>query len=645
MKHKNNKSKYNSYAPFNQGNYIRNLNKSKKLYMDEYDRLKQQINKRRQDREFHEVLSNYYNDFNKLSKKHPFLKNNGNYIKPKQPETFDFNQYELKKKNINALFFKYDNPENDLNFDLTDELINSMNDGNNKSFLNSFEIKQDYNKRLALHKKNEIKNNIDTNTNSNNANLYSLEKNVNLSIISDKNNNINQINNFPAKIEKEENEKNKMNINAQAELNKQENEIEDNIIIENYQDNKDINDKNAKVQLENKKEETQLNEIKEEQEDELTRYKNYLKENKFPCFEDFINPYNKTNFIPPSYIPEEPESEKNESESKKISEYNDFEDFDENKKENESNLKKSSINKDENAQLPNVENIINANSNEEYPIPKDNNFHDFRNEQKDENKEIKEIKEEDDYEDEKFDDIMDNDNKNNIINNDNNNNNNDNENYNNNDNKDKNQENENNENKNITESKEPEKINEYDNGELKMIDDIIKDDKYPQFDQIINPYYKTNYRPPDVFIQPETQDFEQPLVNENKETNSRVETPELVLSNDFRKSNKDENNKTEENKQNDDDIYNFKESFIKSSNNENYEIPNNEENIKEDENDRFNNNEEEKGNSMNNFGINNGNEFIPVEQMINSNFQPDNAVPEEIKEENEDQEFNDFEVS
>ena len=110
MKHKNNRSKYNSYAPFNQGNYIRNLNKSKKLYMDEYDRLKQQINKRRQDREFHEVLSNYYNDFNKLSKKHPFLKNNDNYIKPKQPETFDFNQYELKKKNINALFFKYDNP-------------------------------------------------------------------------------------------------------------------------------------------------------------------------------------------------------------------------------------------------------------------------------------------------------------------------------------------------------------------------------------------------------------------------------------------------------------------------------------------------------------------------------------------------------
>ena len=52
-----------------------------------------------------------------------------------------------------------------------------------------------------------------------------------------------------------------------------------------------------KIQLENKKEELELNEIKEEQEDELARYKNYLKENKFPCFEDFINPFNKTIYI------------------------------------------------------------------------------------------------------------------------------------------------------------------------------------------------------------------------------------------------------------------------------------------------------------------------------------------------------------
>ena len=618
MKHKNNKSKFNSYAPFNQENYKRNLNKSKKLYMDEYDRLKQQIYKRRQDREFHEVLSNYYNDFNKLSKKHPFLKNNQNFIKPKQQETFDYNQYEMKKKNINALFFKYDNSENDLNFDFTDELINSMNDGNNKSFLNSFEIKQDYNKRLALHKKNEIKNEFETDIN--NTNLYSLDKNINLSIISDQkqrktDDKINQIKNVPAKQTKED-EINKNNNSSEKQIN-QDNEIQNNLIIENYQDINDINNK-QKIQLENKKEELELNEIKEEQEDELARYKNYLKENKFPCFEDFINPFNKTNFIPPVYIPEEPESEKNESESKKISEYNDFENIEENKNENESNLKKSSVNKDENAQLPNVENIINSNSNMEYPNPLDNNFNNLGNEKKEENKE------EDNYEDEEFDDIIDIDKNNNDQNN------------------DRNPENEN---KSLKESKEPEKINEYNNGELKMIDDIIKDDNHPQFEQIINPYYQTNYKPPDVFIKPETQDFEQPLATENKETNSHIETPELALANDLDKKNEDEIKKIEDNMQNNDNIYAFKESFIKNSSNENDDNPNNDENLKEDDNNRFRNNEEEKGNSFNDLGINNRNQIIPVEQMINSDFQPDNAVEEEIKEENGDEEFNDFEVS
>lgn len=626
MKHNNYKTfkadeKLNFYsvAPVNKGFFKRNLNKAKKLYMDEYDRLQQQINKRRQDREFHEILSNYYNDFNKLSKKHPFLKNNQNFIKPKQQETFDYNQYEMKKKNINALFFKYDNSENDLNFDFTDELINSMNDGNNKSFLNSFEIKQDYNKRLALHKKNEIKNEFETDIN--NTNLYSLDKNINLSIISDQkqtktDDKINQIKNVPAKQTKKD-EINQNN-NDQEKQIKEDNVIQNDLIIENYQDINDINNKQPKIQLENKKEELELNEIKEEQEDELARYKNYLKENKFPCFEDFINPYNKTNFIPPVYIPEEPESEKNESESKKISEYNDFENIEENKNENESNLKKSSVNKDENAQLQNVENIINSNSNMEYPNPLDNNFNNLGNEKKEENKE------EDNYEDEKFDDIIDNDKNNNDQNN------------------DRNPENEN---KSLKESKEPEKINEYNNGELKMIDDIIKDDNHPQFEQIINPYYQTNYKPPDVFIKPETQDFEQPLATENKETNSHIETPELALANDLDKKHKDEINKIEDNMQNNDNIYAFKESFIKNSSNENDDNPNNDENLKEDDNNRFRNNEEEKGNSFNDLGINNRNQIIPVEQMINSDFQPDNAVEEEIKEENGDEEFNDFEVS
>ena len=168
--------------PVNQGFYNQNLLRAKKLYLTEYDRIKQQINKRREDYEFQKVLSNYYNDFNKLSKKHPYLNKCEKYDDPKDQNEIDFNQYEIKKKNINALFFKYDNKEDELNFDITDELIESMNDGDNKTLLNCFEIKEDYKRRLALNKMNNI-NDIS------NDNLLSEQKNENFSIISEQNKN------------------------------------------------------------------------------------------------------------------------------------------------------------------------------------------------------------------------------------------------------------------------------------------------------------------------------------------------------------------------------------------------------------------------------------------------------------------------
>ena len=47
-------------------------------------------------------------------------------------------------------------------------------------------------------------------------------------------------------------------------------------------------------------------------------------------------------------------------------------------------------------------------------------------------------------------------------------------------------------------------INRDENNELKMIDNIIKDEQYPLFEQLINPYYEAKYIPPDIFPKPET---------------------------------------------------------------------------------------------------------------------------------------------
>ena len=210
-----NKNKLYSYEdiPINKGFYSQNLLRAKKLYLTEYDRIKQQINKRREDYEFQKVLSNYYNDFNKLSKKHPYLNKCEKCDDPKDQNEIDFNQYEIKKKNINALFFKYDNKEDELNFDITDELIESMNDGDNKTLLNCFEIKEDYKRRLALNKMNNI-NDIS------NDNLLSEQKNENFSIISEQNKNKmeNKKNRFREEIKEEENlENNNLIYNLQSD--------------------------------------------------------------------------------------------------------------------------------------------------------------------------------------------------------------------------------------------------------------------------------------------------------------------------------------------------------------------------------------------------------------------------------------------
>ena len=69
-------------------------------------------------------------------------------------------------------------------------------------------------------------------------------------------------------------------------------------------------------------------------------------------------------------------------------------------------------------------------------------------------------------------------------------------------------------------------INEYKDDQLKMISDIVQDNKYPTFNQIINPYYQTNYLSPEVFIEEKTQ-VKENMESQNKKTESR-NTAELL---------------------------------------------------------------------------------------------------------------------
>ena len=562
-----NKNKLKSYEdiPVNKGFYNQNLLRAKKLYLTEYDRIKQQINKRREDYEFQKVLSNYYNDFNKLSKKHPYLNLNKceKYDDPKDQNEIDFNQYEIKKKNINALFFKYDNKEDELNFDITDELIESMNDGDNKTLLNCFEIKEDYKRRLALNKMNNI-NDIS------NDNLLSEQKNENFSIISEQNKN------------KMENKKNRF----KEEIKEEEN-LENNNLIYNLQ---------SDPLKKNQEKEIIINDIVEE-ENELVRYKKYLKENKYPVFEKLINPFIDINYIPPTFIPVEQKSEKDdENEQEENASYNSM-------KQNQ-----AEILNEENQKSENIENNF-----DDLNLDKQENLQKFKKESEIDENELE------DYDNYKFDEEI---NNNNINNNED-------------------------DNKLVKENK---------NGDLPMLNQMIKsENKYLTFGEIINPYNNVNYIPPNVFNEPDNKGEEkeeerkQTDKEEIKENKSKY-TVELAMENDLKNSENfnllQDKIKDNENPMLDDMIRNNKFDYnynIFSNNNPGY---NNDENDKEINN--INDTNKQDRVLLNQFGINNGNEFVSVQDMINKDYQNNNNNygKEVIKEENEDEdnEYADFEV-
>ena len=560
-----NKNKLKSYEdiPVNKGFYNQNLLRAKKLYLTEYDRIKQQINKRREDYEFQKVLSNYYNDFNKLSKKHPYLNLNKceKYDDPKEQNEIDFNQYEIKKKNINALFFKYDNKEDELNFDITDELIESMNDGDNKTLLNCFEIKEDYKRRLALNKMNNI-NDIS------NDNLLSEQKNENFSIISEQNKN------------KMENKKNRF----KEEIKEEEN-LENNNLIYNLQ---------SEPLKKNQEKEIIINDIVEE-ENELVRYKKYLKENKYPVFEKLINPFIDINYIPPTFIPVELKSEKDdENEQEENASYNSM-------KQNQ-----AEILNEENQKSENIENNF-----DDLNLDKQENLQKFKKESEIAKNDLE------DYDNYKFDEEI---NNNNINNNED-------------------------DNKLVKENK---------NGDLPMLNQMIKsENKYLTFGEIINPYNNVDYIPPNVFNEPdnkvEEEERKQTDKEEIKENKSKY-TVELAMENDLKNSENfnllQDKIKDNENPMLDDMIRNNKFDYnynIFSNNNPGY---NNDENDKEINN--INDTNKQDRVLLNQFGINNGNEFVSVQDMINKDYQNNNNNygKEVIKEENEDEdnEYADFEV-
>ena len=173
-----------------------------------------------------------------------------------------------------------------------------------------------------------------------------------------------------------------------------------------------------------------------------------------------------------------------------------------------------------------------------------------------------------------------------------------------------------------------------------MMDNIIKENKYHLFEHIINPYYQTNYNPPEVFIQPKNEKQEQSFKNINQEINSQIKTPELPLTKDLNEINNNKFPRIEVRIRSKNDP--LIENIIKNDS-DNQDIHINNEFEKKGEENIFQQNDVDNENLSNKMKNNDGNKFNPVEEMIKNNYQNNNQG--EIMEVNNDEnEYNDFEV-
>ena len=449
--------------------------------------------RKRKDREFNKLINNYYDDYNKFSKKHQFKPK----VTKKKEDNFDtnynYNKYEIKKKTLGNIFFAYDSKINaDPDYNITDNLINSMYNENNDTLIKSTAIKYDYEMRLNGFKKKKEKkkpqkyNNYLKEEDKNEIHEFKEEvtsgdqssSKKDFKVIKEKKEEEKEEKEEEKEKEEEEEEDDNINYLKNGDI-----DIDDNYL--KFRDNsnsdtpllKDILNKdfNSKYQPpkyivpqsvldeeeENKRKAEEMQNLYNLQKNqtlnkykdgELKRFQDIIKDNEYPCFEQLTNPYYQTSYIPPPCFPKMPEDEE-ESENELYG-YGDF-GFTEDNKEIEDEDEDQLIllsNQINNKEFPMFEHLIRNDfkgyyAPPLYKIPS----HIEKSIQKEKEKKQKEKEENEKNK------------ANNVLND----------------------------------------INQYDNKELKMLSNIIKSDEYPKFEQLIDPYYQTNYIPPEVFPKPQ----------------------------------------------------------------------------------------------------------------------------------------------
>ena len=244
--------------------------------MDEYNSSTNKTSRYCEEKKFNNLLSNYYEDFNKLKSKYKFTEEETEKTEPDVSEE----DFMIKRQSIDKIFSGDLFDLQDLNFDVTDNIINELPKENNFSLIKNTQIKEDYDFRLQGFLKNK---------------KYMIP---NDDKITDE-----EMENFNENEENNENEKN-INLKAKNELN---NKIEnEDVINENNENNLTEND-NKENDIKTIEEKEQIGYIENDTQFNLENNENYLKLNQpslnddLPLFMDIISCNNNIIYQVPFY--------------------------------------------------------------------------------------------------------------------------------------------------------------------------------------------------------------------------------------------------------------------------------------------------------------------------------------------------------
>ena len=458
----------------NKGSCI-NLNKSKTISKNKCCDIAKKYYRKKQDRAFNQLLNSYYDDYNKFKNRHKILS------KPLRAErtAFNYNLYELKKKNFNTLFFNYDLKNNeDFDFGFTDGLIKSMYNGKNYTLIKTKEIKNDYDMRLNEYENNNIMYNI----------YVDSDEDINIDTGEEKKIDFGEEIISGTESSKKPKKNNKFNrVKKIKEVSGDDENIfylkdGDQVIDDNYLDFKNKLYYNNTFPLFNEIINSNFNKdyeipiyktpqsaiygnnqnvidlstgqaLNKYKNGELKRFKDMIMDNDYPGFEQVISPYYPTDYKPPPCFPKLPEDEEEDENDEYGYEDLGFNEDNNNNKINDEDDDALILlsNQIANNEFPMYEHLIRNDFKGNYVPPSYKIPPHIEREMKKDEEKLKKNKKI--YE----------------------------------------------ENKNLNVENN---INRYKDGELNMLENVIKDNNYPLFEQIINPYYQTNYVPPKIFPKP-----------------------------------------------------------------------------------------------------------------------------------------------